>query len=41
MIQEGVMHKLVIKKIGIKDAARYTLEVDGVSTSAYLNIKGV
>lgn len=40
MIQEGFKHKLIIKKITPKDGARYTLECDGVSTSAYLTVKG-
>lgn len=40
MLQEGFIHKLVIKKLGAKDAGNYTLSCDGVTTSCNLAVKG-
>ena len=40
MIQEGFIHKLVIKKLIAKDAGNYTLSCDGVTTSCNVSVKG-
>lgn len=40
MIQEGFTHKPIVRKLSMKDSARYTLECDGITTSANLNVKG-
>ena len=40
MIQEGFIHKLVIKKLVAKDAGNYTLSCDGVTTSCNVAVKG-
>ena len=40
MIQEGFIHKLVIKKLNAKDAGNYTLSCDGVTTSCNVAVKG-
>ena len=40
MIQEGFIHKLVIKKLIAKDAGNYTLSCDGVTTSCNVAVKG-
>jgi len=39
IIHETYVHKLRITKLSAKDSGRYTLTVDGVSTSANLLIK--
>ena len=40
MIEDGLVHRLVINKLSAKDAGMYMLDCDGTTTTATLFVKG-